>query len=198
MGRLGDVKRMRVIENIKNNRAIAELIKLPDSCHECAIQVSQILKQHHVPYRVIALLMWTGLSSRIPANHYAIVASIDGQAIIIDPSSGEGFFGHFDDWIMRFDMCVPRPLIKAREFFSVSDASICMGSAFFGGPMDCDGIVVQRTLWYDRIMKNPAAYAEQEVKAAHANSTILLSRRAAPSSFLQRFSFLTCFRRNYN
>ena len=37
-----------------------------------------------------------------------------------------------------------------------------MGSTFFGGPMDSDGVVVQRTLWYDRIINNQAAYAEQE------------------------------------
>ncbi|MFI8384941.1 hypothetical protein [Pseudomonas sp. NPDC079086] len=152
--------------------------------------IQTFLNQHQVTHRVIALLMWSGLSDRVPANHYAIVASIGGQAIIIDPSAGqffgEGFYGHFDDWMMRFDMCVPRRLIKAREFLNVREASINMGSSFFGGPMASDGVVVQRTLWYDRIIKNQAAYAEQEQRQEHANNSILLSRRAVAPSYLRR------------
>lgn len=101
---MGNINGMRVIQSVKNDSAIIKLIRDPSgSCKECAIRVSQILNQHQVPYRVIALLMWSGLSDRMPANHSAIVASIDGQAIIIDPSAGqffgEGFYGHFDDWI---------------------------------------------------------------------------------------------------
>lgn len=194
---------MRVIQSVKNDSAIIKLIRDPSGgCKECAIRVSQILSQYQVPYRVIALLMWSGVSDRMPANHYAIVASIDGQAIIIDPSVGqffgEGFYGHFDDWIMHFNMCVPRRVIKARECINVREASISMGSTFSGGPMACDGVVVQRTLWYDRIIKNQAAYAEQEQRQEHANSSILLSRRAVASSSLRRCFILTyCFRK-YN
>ncbi len=178
---------MIIIDEVKNDPTISKLANVPDSCHECAIRVSQILNLHRVPYRVIALLMWAGLSDRIPSNHYAIVASIDGQAIIIDPSAGQflpvgnGFYGRFDDWIMLFGRCVPRRLIKAREFISVREASISMGSNFFGGPMDCDGIVVQRTLWYDRIMKNQAAYLEQTQRQGNASSAILLSRSGTRS-----------------
>lgn len=195
---MDDVTRMRIIDEVKNDGAIAKWVNVPDSCHECAIRVSQILNLHRVPYRVIALLMWAGLSDRIPSNHYAIVASIDGQAIIIDPSAGQflpvgkGYYGHFEDWIMLFDMCVPRRLIKAREFISVREASISMGSNFFGGPMDCYGIVVQRTLWYDRIMKNQAAYLDQKQRQENANSAILLSRRATRSLNLPGFSIFTC------
>ena len=194
---------MRVIQDVKNDSAIIELIKHPSgSCRECAIRVSQILNQHQVPHRVIALLMWSGLSDRMPANHYAIVANIDGQATMIDPSAGqffgEGFYGHFDDWIMRFDMCVPRRLIKAREFLNVREASINMGSTFFGGPMDSDGVVVQRTLWYDRIIKNQAAYAEQEQRQEYANNSILLSRRAVASSSPRRCFILTYCLRKYD
>ncbi|MFP1451494.1 hypothetical protein ACLB1N_00170 [Escherichia coli] len=63
-------------------------------CLICAKRVVEILTQHRCyPYRVIGLLTWTGLSNLTPANHYAVVASLRGQAIIINPTAGQFWDG---------------------------------------------------------------------------------------------------------
>lgn len=169
-----------VIDYIVSDYKIADYSRDPNGkCLICAKRVVELLTQRNIPYRVIGLLTWTGLSNLTPANHYAVVASIRGQAIIIDPTAGQfsgwrPFYGTIDDWIVGFSQYLPHRLIKGREFISVSEAESCLGSLIMGSPVDFNGIVLQNTIWHSKIMKNPAHFAAQEQKQIQVSSFVPL------------------------
>lgn len=169
-----------VIDYIVSDYKIADYSLDPyGKCLACAKRVVELLTQRNIPYRVIGLLTWTGLSNLTPANHYAVVASMRGQAIIIDPTAGQfsgwrPFYGTIDDWIVGFSQYLPHQLIKGREFISVSEAESCLGSLIMGSPVDFNGIVLQNTIWHSKIMKNPARFAAQEQKQIQASSFVPL------------------------
>jgi hypothetical protein len=169
-----------VIDYIVSDYKIAEYSREPyGKCLVCAKRVVELLTQRNIPYRVIGLLTWSGLSNVTPANHYAVVANIGGQAIIIDPTAGQfsgcrPFYGTIDDWIAGFSQYLPHRLIKGREFISVSEAESCLASLIMGSPVDFNGIVLQNTIWHSKIMKNPVHFAAQEQKQIQASSFVPL------------------------
>lgn len=164
------------IDYIVNDYKIADYSRDPyGKCLVCAKRVVYLLAQRNISYRVIGLLTWSGLSNLIPANHYAVVANIRGQAIILDPTAGQfsgwrPFYGTIDDWTAGFSQYLPHRLIKGREFISVSEAECCVGSLIMGSPVDFIGVVIQDTLWHRKIMKNRAHFAAQEQKQIQASS----------------------------
>ncbi|MFQ6247296.1 hypothetical protein ACLMPP_22935 [Yersinia enterocolitica] len=182
-----------VIDYIVRDHKIADYSRDPyGKCLVCAKRVVELLTQRNIPYRVIGLLIWSGLSNLTPANHYAVVASIGGQAIIIDPTAGQfsgwrPFYGTIDDWIAGFSQYLPRRLIKGREFISVSEAVSCLGSLIMGSPVDFNGIVLQNTIWHRKIMKNPVHFAAQEQKQIQASSFV-------PLRELKRRPLWNCFK----
>ncbi|ENZ9959720.1 hypothetical protein ACFLJF_005382 [Salmonella enterica] len=183
------------IDYIKNDYMIAEYESNPrGKCLACAKRVVQLLKQLNIPYRVIGLLTWTGLSSREPANHYAVVASINGQAIIIDPTAGQfsgwhPFYGNMDDWITGFGLYLPHKLIKGCEYTSTLEAECDLGSFFIGSPLDFNGVILQDTMWHRKIMKNPARFNTLVQKQTQALSMV-------PLRDLRRRSRWNCFKGN--
>lgn len=179
------------IDYIVNDYKIVKYSSNPrGKCLVCARRVVQLLAQRNIPYHVIGLLTWTGLSNLTPANHYAVVASINGQAIIIDPTAGqfsgwEPFYGAIDDWISCFGLYLPHRLIKGRTFTTVSAAECVLGALIMGSPVDFNGIVLQNTLWHKKIMKNPENFAAQVQKQIQASSFVPLRdlRRAQWNCF---------------
>ncbi|WP_177216213.1 hypothetical protein [Xenorhabdus koppenhoeferi] len=148
-------------------------------CLVCTKRIVELLIQRNIPYRVIGLLRWSGLSDKTPANHYAVVVSINGQAIIIDPTAGQfsgwkPFYGSIDDWIEGFKRYLSPRLIKGREFITISEAEATLGSLIIGSPVDFNGIVLQNTEWHDRIIKNPVLFATQEQKQIQASAFVPL------------------------
>lgn len=168
------------IDYIMRDYKIIEYSNVPSGkCLVCARRVVELLTKRNIRYRVIGLLTWFGLSDLTPANHYAIVAGINGKTIIIDPTAGQfagwaPFYGTMDDWITGLGLFLPRRLIKGRKFITVSEAEIAMYSLIMGSPVDFNGIVIQDTLWHKKIMKNPSIFAAQEEKQIKASSFIPL------------------------
>ena len=163
-------------------------------CLVCAKRVVELLRQRNISYRVIGLLAWSGLSNLTPENHYAVVANIDGQAIIIDPTAGQflgwqPFYGAIDDWITGFGLYLPHRLIKGREFITVSEAEFSLGCFIVGSPVDFKGIVLHNTMWYERMMKNPALFAALEQKKINASTFV-------PLNALKKRTRWNCFRMN--
>lgn len=185
-----------IIDYIANDYRIADYESKPHGkCLVCAIRVVELLTQCKIPYRVIGLLTWSGISNLTPANHYAVVASINGQAIIIDPTAGQfsgwkPFYGAIDDWITGFNLYLPRRLIKGREFTTIHEAESTLGSLIMGSPVDFNGIVLQDTMWHRKIMKNPAHFSALEQKKIQAQSFV-------PLRELKRSAQLNCFKKDW-
>lgn len=180
------------VDYIVNDYRIREYTDNPrGKCLVCAKRVVELLAQRNIPYRVIGLLSWYGLSDLTPANHYAVVASINCQAIIIDPTAGQfpawqPFYGNIDDWITGLSLYLPHRLIKGREFVNVTEAETILGSLIMGSPLDFNGNVLQNTGWHSKIMKNPAHFSAQEQKQIQASTFFHLRRLKIKS----RWNFL--------
>nr|WP_272903111.1 hypothetical protein [Xenorhabdus sp. Sc-CR9] len=168
------------IDFIVNDYLIVDYSHNPHGkCLVCAKRVVELLIQRNIPYRVIGLLRWTGLDDKTPANHYAVVASINGQAIIIDPTAGQfsgwkSFYGSIDDWIEGFEQYLSPQLIKGREFITINEAEATLGSLIMGSPVDFNGIALRNTDWHDRIIKNPVLFAALEQKQIQAAAFVPL------------------------
>lgn len=122
-----------------------------------------------IPYRVIGVFFWQGVSDTMPENHFAVVANIDGKGIVIDPTAGQfpgwsAFYGDVNMWFDQLNHYSPNKAIKAREFSTVRDAYLNVGSLFWGAPLSFQGIVLQSPTWHDRMIKNKSSFLAQQNK----------------------------------
>lgn len=168
-----------ILRFIQDDYRVIEYSTKPyGSCLACAERVVEILSKRNIPYRVIGLLTWSGISNRTPANHYAVVAYIDLHPVIIDPTAGQfsgwqPFYGSMDDWIAGLSRYLPYRLIKGCEFATLYEASSVLGSLFFASPVDFSGVVLQDTLWHKKIINNLdgfSALEERQINGGRFNS----------------------------
>ncbi|PXX50352.1 Dermonecrotoxin of the Papain-like fold [Pseudomonas sp. LAMO17WK12:I10] len=163
-----------VIDDIVNDSSVASYSKKPrNMCLACAQRVTEILDKRNVTYQVMGILTWSGINDTRPANHYAVVASIDEQKFIIDPTAGQfgnsqAFYGGLDQWSTQLKENLPHRLIKVREFRTLSQATAKIGT-IWADPMDFEGSILQDTSWHQRILKNSVAFRAQQQRDIRAN-----------------------------
>jgi hypothetical protein len=151
-------------QTIFNDPEIGSYLAAPsESCVSAAERVCVILSDHGQPYKVTALLIWTGAADQTPKNHMVVKTTINEKDFVIDPTAAQfgdcrPMFVKLRQWEKTMAHALAGRAVAFQDYESVTQASARAGSLYRGGPRSFQGgQMLVRPGWYQRMTNNPSA-----------------------------------------